>query len=157
MSSIQDFSAFGEHLLNFSPAIDDAADEVGRQMSEMIRIRVRLGYGTSKNNVKREKLRELKPKTIERRSKFVLFPGSSPARSHLTMTGQMMNSLTYRKEPGKVVLFFNDAYADKKALWNNEGKYKRPFFYLTSPEYQQATKIFQKALDDYVDQIASNL
>jgi hypothetical protein len=161
MSNIDDLSDFTKALSNIRDIVDKAADEVGDYLVETIRTRVRLGYGVSGDGQQKEKFRPLSASTIKSRQilamKGDLFPSSNPKRSHLTATGDMMQQLTFSKQPGRITLFFGTPSSEDKAQYNQNGRYSRPFFYLTDKEIKAVDRILQKALDEYVDNIASNL
>jgi len=162
MSGINELNRFAEAMRHMPEIMDRAADDVGEYLVLTIRNRVRLGYGVSGHGQKKEKFKGLAPLTILFREELddrgELFPGSKPNRSHLTATGQMMDSLAYRKEPGRIVLFFNNPEAESKAFYNNEGgRVPRPFFYMTDLEIKATERTLQKALDEYVEGIASTL
>jgi hypothetical protein len=70
----------------------------------------------------------------------------------------MMDSLAYKKETGRIFLYFNNPEAESKAFYNNEGgRVPRPFFFLTDLEIKATERTLQKALDEYVEGIASSL
>lgn len=151
-----------EAMRNVPEIVDKAADEIGTYLVDTIQRRVRLGYGVREHAAKKEKFAALAPSTIKHRqwlsANGLLFQGSNPGRSHLTATGQMMDSLTYAKEPGRVVLFFGNDEANDKAYYNNQaGRVPRPFFFLTDLEVKAVNRTLQKALDEYIEGIAANL
>jgi hypothetical protein len=147
-----------ERIIRMKVAVEEARDPVGAELVEMIRTRVRLGYGCDANGQQKKKFVELKPSTIAAREKMQLFPGSQPKRSHLTMTGDMMDNLTYEKtNEGQVTLLFSSKFAKLKAAWAHEGaskRAKRPFMFLTNSEYKRVLQILKKYLRDYVDSLA---
>ena len=162
MSTMRELNEFAEAMRHVPQIIDRAADDVGSYLVTTLRNRVRLGYGVARDGAKKEKFKPLAPSTIEHRTQLSLagklYPNSRPNRSHLTATGQMMDSLTYAKEPGRVVLFFNNQWAESKAAWNNkDGRVPRPFFYLTDLEIKATERTLQKALDEYIEGIAQTL
>ena len=162
MSTMQELNEFAEAMRHVPQIIDRAADEVGSYLVETLRNRVRLGFGVARDGDKKQKFKPLAPSTIKHREWLSLagklFQNSRPNRSHLTATGQMMDSLTYAKKPGRVVLFFNNQEAENKAFYNNEGgRVPRPFFYLTDLEIKATERTLQKALDEYIEGIAQTL
>lgn len=161
-SEFEGIVRLSEAMRNVPEIVDKAADEIGAYLVETVRNRVRLGYGVKAHGEKKEKFKELAESTIKHRKRLsalgLLFPGSKPKRSHLTATGQMMDSLTYAKEPGRVVLFFGNDEANDKAYYNNQaGRVPRPFFFLTDLEIKAVNRTLQKALDEYIEGIAANL
>lgn len=163
MSEPKDLLSFAQRI-RIMNAIDSILDELGGTMVETIRTRVRLGYGISDNGQTKTKFAPLKPSTILKRERLArqgqLFNGSTPKRSHLTMTGDMMEQLMYKKEPSQLVILFKTTFADQKAEWAQSGnRYRapRPFMFLTGLEIKNATRIIQKGFDAYIDGIAKGL
>jgi hypothetical protein len=69
-------------------------EAIGEAASEMVRVRTRLGYGVKKPNTKRERLKKLSEEYIETRKDFgALSEFTTPARSNLTRTGQLLESI----------------------------------------------------------------
>lgn len=162
MSTIRELNEFAEAMRHMPQIIDRAADDVGSYLVETIRNRVRLGYGVERDGAKKQKFKGLAPLTILYRQIMEdngdLYPGSRPSRSHLTATGQMMDSLSYKRETGRIFLYFTNPEAESKAFYNNEGgRVIRPFFYLTDLEIKATERTLQKALDEYVEGIADTL
>lgn len=123
--------------------------KVGEFLIERIRIRTRLGYGVSGNMKPREKLKPLAETTKDIRKGFKkagkLSEFTTPGRSNLTFTGQMLDNLVVRViSMGKIVI---DVTGTRKKLkkddlgTNKEVAQKvtdegRPFMYLTDKDYK---------------------
>ena len=60
---------------------------------KMITVRSRLGYGVKKTGAKKEKFAPLKESTIRRRKQMGLHPATSPGKSNITATGEMLFSM----------------------------------------------------------------
>lgn len=162
MADMEDFSRFFEDLSKTEMIIDKASDEVGEYLVRTIKARVRLGFGVANDGDRKDKFKELAESTIKHRQWLsrvgLLYPGSKPGRSHLTATGQMMDSLIYKKEPGYVILSFSNQEAENKAYYNDRGgRVTRPFFRMTDLEIKATERTLQKALDEYIDGIAQTL
>lgn len=71
---------------------EDMLSSLGDFIARMIRVRTRLGYGVNGNSKK--KLKALKESTIEQREREDLYEETTPRRSNLTRSGQMLNSIT---------------------------------------------------------------
>jgi hypothetical protein len=166
MGSVTGLETFSQRI-RIMDAIESVVDILGKEMVKTIRDRVRLGYGVSGDKQSKTKFLPLLPSTIASRkrmeAKGLLLDGSNAKRSHLTMTGQMMDNLVYQKEPTKLVILFDDTFAEDKANYHHDGVRssqglrKRPFMFLTNMEFKAATRIIQKGLDDYFDAIARSL
>jgi hypothetical protein len=67
---------------------------LGEFAADMIRIRTGLGYGVAWPGAKRSKLKELSEEYVEARKSFSELSGfTTPERSNLTRTGQMLESI----------------------------------------------------------------
>lgn len=163
MSTIDDLQNMAKSI-KIMTALAPILDELGQKMVKTIRTRVRLGYGLSEDGKVKEKFAPLMPSTIIKRKKMMaaglLFNGAKPARSHLTMTGDMMDQLIYSKDKSALTILFNTQFADDKARWAHEGsrnRMPRPFMFLTDLELKEANRIIQKGLDAYIDDVARSL
>jgi hypothetical protein len=138
---------------------NEVASEVGKELVDRIRTRVRLGYGVSRDDAPKEKFLKLRPSTIATRLAYkkegLLSTLTTPAKANMTRFGTMMDSLTYETKPGNVTVLFGSPEEALKAYYNtNLG---RPFFYLTDKEVKATTAIIKKAVDAYIDAIAKEL
>lgn len=151
-------------LMKITEALEPCGEELGKELVKQIRVRVRLGYSVEGTNQQKKKFANLRPFTILARQRLALsgglFPGSRPNRSHLTMTGDMMNKLTYKATGPTVLLFFSDNFSRLKASYAHQGyrnRVPRPFLFLSDTEMRMTNRIVQKYLDRYVDSIANTL
>lgn len=87
--------------MNFT-ALSDAGREVckpeqmmtlGRFVANMIRIRTKLGYGVKQENGAKEKLAPLKESTKAARQNKALRGDTTPGKSNLTESGQLLDSI----------------------------------------------------------------
>ena len=99
-----------------------ALTEVGEIVVEMVRDRVRgKGQGVKTEGARASKLKPLSPKWIAQRARFAaLHPETSPARSNLTYTGEMLDGLYYVIKKGEVIVSVRRGDAMKKAVFTNE-------------------------------------
>jgi hypothetical protein len=99
-----------------------ALTEVGEFAVEMIRERVRgKGQGVKSEGVNARRLKPLSPKWIAQRARFAaLHPETSPSRSNLTYTGEMLDGLYYVIKKGEVIVSVRRGDAMKKAIFTNE-------------------------------------
>lgn len=125
--------------------------KLGEELSERIRVRVRLGYGCSANGGPRTKFKPLAASTIrfreylKRKGELVNF--SAPKRSHLSATGKMMDDLGYKVDRENVTILFKTRKEIDKAEYNSR---TRPFLFLTSSELKAAKNLLEEELDSYV-------
>jgi hypothetical protein len=133
--------------------------ELGAELTVMIRTRVRLGYGVNFDGIPKRKFRKLKKSTIAYRESLAkngtLSSLTQPKMANMTRFGTMMDDLTYRVAPSKVIILFNDDKEIEKAYYNEQ--LGRRFMFLSPQEIRAAKQVIQKALDSYVDEIASYL
>lgn len=124
--------------------------EIGDFVLEKIRVRTRLGYGVSAHKSAREKLKPLADVTKEIRKGFKasgkLSEFTSPGKSNLTFTGQMLDGLSVKVQSmGKVLVEITGnrkATRDPKAPRTNKEVARkvtdegRPFMFLTDKDYK---------------------
>lgn len=133
-------------------------------VADMILKRTRLGFGVGGNGEKREKLKDLKgrPKpyksTIQKRERLKkrgeLSSETTVVKSNLTMTGQMLNAISYRvKKLGGIIFIKDSSRRDGRNTNKEVAKYvskDRPFFHLSDSEIRQlkreAVKIVKSKL-----------
>lgn len=122
----------------------DRFDFLLTDIPNQIRIRTRLGKGVSGPGAKLEKLKPLTPKYVQyRKDNKGDLKETTPKRSGLTATGQMLESIKGTRK-GTTFSFFFEGKRSKELggrpsrLTNDEvagyaGKL-RPFFFLSKPE-----------------------
>ncbi|TXH09386.1 MAG: hypothetical protein E6R04_08090 [Spirochaetes bacterium] len=124
--------------------------KIGEFVIEKIRIRTRLGYGASGHLRPREKLKPLAESSKDIRKGFKkageLSEFTSPGRSNLTFTGQMLDSLTVRViSMGKIIIDVTgirkptkkkDDLRTNKEVAQKVTDEGRPFMYLTDKDYK---------------------
>lgn len=122
---------------------------VGSMSVDEIKRRTRLGYGVPKAGGPKEELKKLSPSYIMARKaamsgkaefmandKKVSFQAStvkplnssltSPSKSNLTYTGQMLDSLTYNSSKNSVNITFENPESKQKAKYAHEEEGNRP-------------------------------
>lgn len=119
-------------------------DPIGEKLADEIKKRTRLGYGVDGNGGRQQKLKPLKDST-RRSRKYMknagkLHPETSPARSNLTMTGDMTDSIAHKARDGKITLEVGTPYA----IFHQEGD--RPFMHLTGDQVRIQEKILRALL-----------
>lgn len=92
MASFDAFKKFIEREFQ-SLVTKSYVTEVGKFTADMIRKRAQLGYGVSKSEGPRSKLKALSESYKTQRKKMKLNENTSPSKSNLTRTGQLLSSL----------------------------------------------------------------
>jgi hypothetical protein len=121
-------------------------DAIGKSIAESIPKRTRLGRGVQENDGPAVPLKKLQPKTKTNR-KLLKEKGelkselTSPAKSNLTQTGQMLESIVHKvPTKGKLTIEFDNPEAREKAFnvqRNNKGF---SFFKVSKAELNRALK-----------------
>jgi hypothetical protein len=128
----------------------------GQSLGSQIQKRTRLGKGVASENGTLSRLKKLKPDYIKQRKKGKLSSKTTPARSNLTRTGQLLKSIKGgAKTFGKIIVeFFGDRNDGKTnddiAGWQE--KQGRPFFYMSKPERNKLTGELRKDIEQRIDQ-----
>lgn len=111
---------------------------MGNRATNLIKKRTREGFGVE--NGQPVKFAPLAPSTIRKRQTKTLSSKTSPRTSNLTETGQMVDSLKWRVENNKIVIFFtNDSSSNKEtyARVGSNNRPARPFADLTDEELRK--------------------
>ena len=146
---------------NMDAALSDKEmKKLGEMAAKMIKVRTRLGFGIvgSGRNIRRKKLKGLAQSTIDRRAKAKLNGETTPKRSNLTFTGQLINSLKVTSvSNGKVTINATGSRSDAKidneelAEIHETGGPRLPrrrFLDLTVPEEKKLNRFYRKNLGD---------
>ena len=121
--------------------------ELARNITQIIRKRVKAGGGVSSEETepeqtKRQKLAPLSPNYIKKRTKNrgTLGEFASARKSNLTYTGQMLDAIVWRVDGKKLIISINDKLRRDGRLTNADVAFyaskTRPFFNLTDSEYR---------------------
>lgn len=128
---------------------------IGSQAAEIIRRRTRLGYGVEKNEGKRERLKPLSPKYIEKRKQNTLSSQTTPRRSNLTFTGELLDSIeAHDATQGEVQVgprgARSDGGPDNEKLAEYVRDAGRPFNNLSATEIKQLTQFFEEIIEKLI-------
>lgn len=135
--------------------------EIAEDFAEQIRQRTRKGKGVSKAGGPENNLKKLLPSTIAARKRKAkkgdLHPETSPSKSNLTDTGQMLDSLKGRAINDLIELSFSGK-RKKSAVTNSEvAVYQeatgRRFFNLSNLDIKRLTNIMSDKLTRAVDRV----
>lgn len=132
----------------------ESLKELGTKVIDMVRNRTRLGYGCSKDG-KKEKLDALSDPYVKqrrnRKKKGTLSSLTSPAKSNLTLTGDMLKNMDYKVDKEQLVIEFSDEFSTNKATWNTDKE--RPFMNLTEQETKRVTELIKDEVAKLVKSI----
>lgn len=114
----------------------EAMEKLGEAAAELIKKRTRLGYGVDESGGSKAKLKPLSEPYKKTRKKHKPTGPSTPAKSNLTYTGQMLDDLgPTSSSEGHVEIGFKTEESAQKAEWVTEGG--RPFNNLSKSEIKQ--------------------
>ena len=117
-----------------------------QEIPRIIRVRTRLGKGLL------GKLKELSPKYIDARKKDKsLYNETTPKKSNLTRTGEMLNSIIGTRSGTLFTFFFSNTDSNKKAYWADQTG--RPFFDLTPSERNGLQRKISAIIRDTIRQL----
>lgn len=132
----------------------NALRDLGDMLTKRIVKRTRLGKGVERDGAPETKLKRLAPSTIRHRAylkrKGKLSNLTNPRKSNQTMTGEMLDSLTFRTRPAKIEIFFDEEYQARKAFWN--AQMGRKFMFISDKERRMIVDFSSELLDNYIDQ-----
>jgi|LakMenEpi03Aug12_release.lakeMendotaPanAssembly.Ray.scaffolds.fasta_scaffold259405_1 hypothetical protein len=120
-----------------------ALDFLGNIAADIIRKRTRKGFGVKKNGGRLEVLDKLSRSYIKfrRRNSSRLSAFTSPGKSNLTFTGEMLNGLISKRSGKSVTITFDSSRNRKVAGYVSV---KRPFLFLSIDEIGQLVKTYDK-------------
>jgi len=136
-----------------------ALKPTGEFAASIIVKRTRLGYGVDKEYGQKQKLAPLAPSYIKQRKMFAgLNPLTTPKRSNLTRTGQMLDSVQAIVRRGVIYIEPTGTRDDGKknldvAIWNHKGNARRNrpprvFMNLSQLEFNQTVRFYRKTFTD---------
>ena len=134
-----------------------ALKDVGVFARDLVVKRTRLGYGVQKDLASKKRLAKLSPRYVKRRKMFdELSENTSPSRSNLTLTGQMLDSITVKVSKGSFEIKPTGKRRDGKrnadiAQYNEDGGRGRPkriFLRISKLEFNQIVRFYRKTFGD---------
>ena len=154
-------ASFNNFTRNFTRNVDSAIDrafdgaylnELGGDIVKQIQVRTRSGFGVAGNGQRQRRLRPLSSRYIEQR-RFargvgILAGSTTPARSNLTYTGNMLESINYRVNRRNIQFGFSNSEAERVA--EEVQSRGRPFFNLSSTEIRNLTRRFNTRLRSFL-------
>jgi len=135
-------------------------DEIGKEVSNQIRKRTRLGYGSSPSG-QQVKLASLKESTVENRKrtkkKGNLSNLTTPKKSNLTETAQLLDAIEHKSTNQKVTIQFSDRRKDSKIGNKKLAGYVqqagRRFFDLTTAETSSLKRLVEKKIQELIKRL----
>lgn len=96
-------------------------NEIGQQIVEDIYKRTKLGYGIEEPRGTQSKLKPLTGQYKKMRKSFPkLSTDTSPSKSNLSLTGDMLNDLKVKVTNTKALIYLGSEFSKNKAKWNSE-------------------------------------
>lgn len=128
--------------------------EFGEEAANMIRLRTRLGYGVASDYGDKERLKPLSQSYKEQRKKEKLSNETSPGRSNLTKTGELLDSIKVKSVgPNSVNVGPTGRRTDGKSnedVADAVAKNGRPFNNLSKVEYKRIRDSIATALEELI-------
>lgn len=136
-----------------------ALQPTGDFAASIIVKRTRLGYGVENQYGSKQKLAPLASSYVKQRKMFAgLNPLTTPKKSNLTRTGQMLDSVKAIARNGVIYIEPTGTRDDGKknldvAIWNHKGDRKRNrpprvFMNLSQLEFNQTVRFYRKTFTD---------
>lgn len=127
-------------------------DNIGDKLTDDIKKRTKLGFGVENQGGSQKKFKGLAPSTKKTRKSQSqkLSSDTSPAKSNLTFTGAMVDSINHESEKGRILI--KATGQDEKGIKNSDKiKYNaekgRIIFNLTKGQIRELKDEFQKRLE----------
>jgi hypothetical protein len=127
-----------------------------------ITIRTRLGYGVERDEAPKGKLKPLSPNYIKFRSRYQdLYGLTTPKKSNLTLTGQLLNSLKIKKTTQTQIIIgpsgkrYTVGKVKSRNLTNERlAEYVadagRPFLHLSDLEVKKLEQFYRRTFADMI-------
>jgi hypothetical protein len=159
MSATTDIARFLKDCFKVFDKFGDKAamTAIAKAAAEMIRVRTRLGYGVPGDNKERQKLKTLSDgyKLFRKKHRGELYDETTAAKSNLTFTGQLLNSLKEKKITKNSATVGATGTRKGESLTNEKlSEYVeekgRPFIYLSNLENKKLETFARKTFGDLV-------
>jgi len=137
-------------------------EKIAESIKDDIKKRTRLGYGVENNGDRKKKLAPLAESTkkSKRRRKGQLSNQTTPSRSNLTDTGEMLDSLDssakVRSTSAELIIGFKTPEAEDKAEFAHDGSSNRPkrkFMNLSNRELQRVDQAVEDLIDGAIKEL----
>lgn len=127
-----------------------ALSAFGRAARDMIVARTRRGFGVQRTGAKQERLLKLSTNYKKYRKRVGVDSTTSPGKSNLTFSGQLLRSLVVIAKKGQVTIRANNRRR-KEGFTNNQlaefvSEQGRPFMGLTVGELRKLRRLYENGL-----------
>lgn len=123
---------------------------LGNEAIDLIVERTRRGKGVKRTGAKQRRLKRLSKRYVEYRKTQKLDATTSPGKSNLTFTGQMLRSMRVKSNSARKVTWGPNKRRRKGGITNEQvGEYvsrARPFNFLSAREITKIAKTLDKIL-----------
>lgn len=130
---------------------------LGEEAIKIIVKRTRGGFGVKRTGAPSNRLKKLSPSYIEYRKTQRLDRTTSPGRSNLTFTGQMLRSMRVKSNSDRKVTWGPNRRRRKGGVTNEQvGEYVsqvRPFNFLSKREITKIAKLLDKILSSNLSKV----
>lgn len=145
------FSAIKEA---FTQAVDsigapESMRKFGEKAADMIRLRTRLGSGVQRDGAEKDRLKPLAASTKKKRAQSKLSQFTTPNRSNLTETGQLLDSVEPKNPTQRKVTVGPQGPRDDGKTNEEVAKYvseARPFNHLSKTEIKRIGDDIKRAI-----------
>jgi hypothetical protein len=149
MSTSDDIRKLINKLKSIEKAATDSFLEVGKEAVKLIRKRTRLGFGVRTQGGNKKRLDKLSEGYKKTRKRVKPSGPTTPAKSNLTYTGDMLDDLRAKeKNANKVEIGFSSGESEDKAGWVSKD---RPFNNLSKAETKQLQQMLVKTVKKETD------
>lgn len=125
-------------------------EKLAKEAVKNLRARARLGLAVNVDGGPQGKFLPLAPSTVsKRKANPKLSPSTSPKRSNLTDTGQLLDSIEFRIVGQRIEIYLAGERNQKVAEYVSPA---RPFFHLSATEVSRLVDIVETAIDAYIQQ-----
>ena len=124
--------------------------QLGEKTTKRVHDRIKKGYGVKRDGAQEERLKPLAGSYVEQRKRMSLHPSTSPSKSNLTQTGEMLGDLTYEVAIGHLTIKYKTAESKTKAKHVSK---KRPHMHLSADEIED----FAEDLDNVVARLIKRM
>lgn len=130
----------------------ETMETLGKELSERIVKRTRLGKGVNKNLDPPHPLPQLKKNTVTRRKALrkkgqLTGPRATPAKSGLNRTGKMLNDVVSVAKESELTIKLDSPESNKKARDLIDLNRNYTFLNVSKPEFKGMIKSFQEILN----------
>jgi hypothetical protein len=119
--------------------------KIAEEAKDMVASRTSRGFGVERPEGKKKRLKPLSPEYKKERRRLKqkgrLSADTTPQKSNLTQSKQMLNSLDTKARDGVATVFLNNGEANEKAKY--QAKDGRSFMNLSKTETQKITKTLE--------------